>query len=114
MMVFTQEQDAFILMAHYRSGNRNDDGDWTYSLQSTIEQFQEKFPDIEINPKVFATHKRRVVDRFENKHCVCRAKSSGRPSVLTQEVIEDVQTRVAISPQKSIRKLSTQTGKALH
>ena len=47
-MAFTPEQDAFILMAHFRSATHNQDGSWTYSLQSCIDQFVEQFPGEDI------------------------------------------------------------------
>ncbi|KAF5288914.1 hypothetical protein FQA39_LY03793 [Lamprigera yunnana] len=43
-MPFTSEQDRFIVMAHFRSGILNPDGNWSYSLQSCIEQFMLQYP----------------------------------------------------------------------
>lgn len=37
-MVFTQNQDAFILMVHSRSASSNLDGSWSYALPSCIDQ----------------------------------------------------------------------------
>ncbi|KAJ3663138.1 hypothetical protein Zmor_007447 [Zophobas morio] len=120
-MVFTPEQDAFILMAHFRSGTRNPDGTWSYSLQSCIDQFTEAFPDANVGYQTFANHKGVLVHRFETKNCICKGKTCGRKTVLTEEVTEDIQHRLEQSPNKSIRKLSAQTGlsvgschKALH
>lgn len=109
-MGFTLEQDAFILMAHFRSGIRNEDGLWTYSLQSCIEQFMTEFPDANIPYETFLNRKCVIVRRFETKHCICKGKSTGRPSVLTEVVINDVQQRMDHSPTKSVVKLSAQTG----
>lgn len=109
-MVFTPEQDAFIIMAHFRSGNRNPDGTWSYSLQSCIDQFIEVFPDVEIAYSVFVNHKSVLVKRFADKHCICKGKPTGRPTVLTQDVMDDIQHRMEVSPKKSIAKLSAQTG----
>lgn len=109
-MVFTAEQEAFILKAHYRSAVRQEDGSWTYSLQSCLGQYNEKYPEHVVSSKVFAQHKRRIVDRFENKNCICKGKSTGRPSVLTEEVVNDVRDRMVASPNKSIRKLAAQSG----
>lgn len=110
-MVFTPEQDAFILMAHFRSGTRNEDGSWTYSLQSCIEQFMEKFPDANIPYDTFSNRKYVVVGRFAKKHCLCKGKPTGRPTVLTEVVMDDVRQRMDQSPTKSIPKLSAQTGR---
>lgn len=109
-MPFTVEQDAFILKAHYRSGTQTEDGEWSYSLQLCLQQFHEKYPDVVVSRKMFAQHKDRIIERFENKHCICKGKSTGRSSVLTEEVIEDIRDRIEISPNKSIRKLAAQTG----
>ncbi|KAK5645435.1 hypothetical protein RI129_006735 [Pyrocoelia pectoralis] len=108
-MVFTSEQDAFILMAHFRSGTRNPDGTWSYSLQSCIEQFSEAFPDVNIEYDAFKKHRLRLIARYENKHCICKGKSTGRPTVLTEEVVNDIQQRIQQSPKKSIPQLSAQT-----
>ncbi|KAF5298795.1 hypothetical protein FQA39_LY11684 [Lamprigera yunnana] len=47
-MLFTSEQDRFIVMAHFRSGTLNPDGNWSYSLQSCIERFMQQYPDEKI------------------------------------------------------------------
>ncbi|KAI4463269.1 rho-gtpase-activating protein lrg1 [Holotrichia oblita] len=109
-MVFTAEQNAFILMTHFRSATHNPDGSWTYSLESCIAQFNEAFPDANIPYDVFVQHKRRVLDRFETKNCICTGKSTGRPSLLIQPAVDDIQQRIEDSPKKSLRKLSAQTG----
>ncbi|KAI4462405.1 hypothetical protein MML48_4g00015189 [Holotrichia oblita] len=108
-MVFTAEQNAFILMAHFRSATHNPDGSWTCSLESCIAQFNEAFPDANIPYDVFVQHKRRVLDRFDTKNCICTGKSTGRPSFLTQPAVDDIQQRIEDSPKKSLRKLSAQT-----
>ncbi|KAK5650113.1 hypothetical protein RI129_001142 [Pyrocoelia pectoralis] len=105
-----RKQDAFILMAHFRSGTRNPDGTWSYSLQSCIEQFSEAFPDVNIEYDAFKKHRLRLIARYENKHCICKGKSTSRPTVLTEEVVNDIQQRIQQSPKKSIPQLSAQTG----
>lgn len=109
-MNFTEEHNAFILMAHYRSGTVNEDGEWVYSLRSCIDRFENRFPDFPIRYKTFAQHKERIVSRFQTKNCICKGKSAGRPTVLTEDVVEDIQERMEQSPTKSVRKLSAQTG----
>jgi hypothetical protein len=109
-MVFTQEHDAFILMAHFRSGTRNPDGSWNYSLQSCIEQFSEAFPEVVIEYDYFKQHKYVLVKRYERKFCICKGKSTGRPTVLTENVVDDIQTRIERSPKKSVPRLAAQTG----
>lgn len=45
-----------------------------------MEQFHEKYPDVDFSRKLFVQHK----DRIKNKNCICKGKSTGGPSVLTE------------------------------
>lgn len=112
-MVFTSQQDAFILMAHFRSGTLNEDGTWTYSLQSCMEQFMLEFPEVDVDYDSFANRRHVLVKRFETKHCLCKGKPTGRPTILTEDVVNDIQQRMDQSPTKSVSKLSAQTGNIL-
>ncbi|KAF5304248.1 hypothetical protein FQA39_LY09775 [Lamprigera yunnana] len=56
-MPFTPGQDRFIVMAHFRSGTLNPDGNWSYSLQSCIEQFMQQYLDEMIEYDIFKQHK---------------------------------------------------------
>ncbi|KAF5293000.1 hypothetical protein FQA39_LY13769 [Lamprigera yunnana] len=109
-MPFTSEQDRFIVMAHFRSGTFNPDRNWSYSLQSCIEQFMQQYPDEMIQYDIFKQHKCRLVHRFETKNCICKGKSTGRPTALTENVIENLQERINRSPKKAVSQLSQQTG----
>jgi transposase len=42
--------------------------------------------------------------------CIGEKRRSGRPSVLSNDSLEDIRTRLLQSPRKSLRKLSKQTG----
>lgn len=106
----TPEQEAFILIAHYRSGTRNPDGNWTYSLQNCLEQFNEQFPDANVPYDQFVQRRHRIINRFEEKHCICKGKSTGRASKLTENVLDDIQQRMDASPNKAVSKLSSQIG----
>lgn len=108
--MFTPEQDAYILMAHFRSATRNQDGTWSYSMQSCFDQFVEAFPNENVIYEVFGHHKREIVKRFERKNCICKDKSTGRPTVLTEAVVNDLEERINQSPNKSLRRLSAQSG----
>ncbi|KAF5289026.1 hypothetical protein FQA39_LY03905 [Lamprigera yunnana] len=110
MIVITSEQNAFVVIARFRSGTRNPDRTWSYSLQSCIEQFSDAFPDFNIEYDVFKKHRLRLIKGYENKHCICKGRSTGRPTVLTEEVVNDIQQRIDQSPKKSIPQLSAQTG----
>ncbi|KAF5302578.1 hypothetical protein FQA39_LY10196 [Lamprigera yunnana] len=107
-MPFASEQDRFIVMAHFRSGTLKPDGNWSYSLQSCIEQFMQQYPDEMID--IFKQHKCRLVHRFETKNCICKGKLTAGPTVLTENVIENIQERINRSPKKAVSQLSPQTG----
>ncbi|KAF5302768.1 hypothetical protein FQA39_LY01948 [Lamprigera yunnana] len=108
-MLFTSEQDRFIVMAHFRTGTFNADGNWSYSLQSCIEQFMQQYSDEIIEYDIFKQHKCRLVHQFETKNCICKGKSTGKPTVLTENVIENIQERINRSPKKAVSQLSQQT-----
>lgn len=111
-MVFSLEHDTFLLEAYFRSGERNQNGHWDYSMRSCYQQFQEQFPDIAgIDYEMFSQHVRRVVARYRNTGSVSKGKSPGRPKVVTQEVLEDIRNRLEVSPTKPLRRLSAQTSK---
>lgn len=105
-MVLTAEHNGYILMAHFRSGTRNPDGSWRYL--SCIEQFLEAFPNVNIGYDAFRQRKHVLVKRFEEKHCICKGKSIGTPTVLTYDI--DIQRRIEASPKKSVSQLAAQTG----
>lgn len=108
-MPFSVENDKFLLEAYFRSGERDENG-WQYSLRSCHLQFQEEFPNQDIVDYEIFSHVRRLVARFRNTGSVCKGKSTGRKSVLTEEVLHDVHDRLEASPTKSLRKLSAQSG----
>lgn len=112
-MVFTQEQDAFLLMAHYRSATRKPDGSWSYSLQKCMQQFFEAFPNEQIPYDSFLTHRRRLLQRFQQRHCICKAKSTGRKTKLTAQVIKDIQTQMEHNPNTSLLELAKETGRRM-
>jgi hypothetical protein len=49
-MVFTLEQNKFIIMSYYRNGIKRD-GEWTYSVQACKEEFLTNYPDQNILEK---------------------------------------------------------------
>ncbi|KAK4875917.1 hypothetical protein RN001_012339 [Aquatica leii] len=107
--MFTAEQDTIIIMAHFRSGTRNPEGTWSYSLQSCIDQFNEHFPEANFTYDTFRQRKQVLVNRFLNRNCICKGKATGRPTVLTAPVVEDIRNRMEQSPNKSVAKLSAAT-----
>lgn len=109
-MVFTLEEDTFIVIAYFRSGIQDNMGSWIYSTETCYEQYMAMHPDNAVPFNTFAQHQQRVVDRFIDSGSVCQRKSSGRPKILTPEIGEDVRQRMLQSPNKSLRRLSQQTG----
>ncbi|KAI4455511.1 transposable element tc3 transposase-like protein [Holotrichia oblita] len=88
----------------------HEDGPWSYSLQSCMQQFYENYPDVVVPYKVFSNHRDRIIERFESKHCICKGISTGRPTVLTEQIVDDIRQRIEATPKKSIRKLAAQSG----
>lgn len=109
-MVFTLEQDIFIVMAYFRTGNFDAADGWQYSIEYAFHQFHEMFPEAVVTLVVFRQHCTRLVQRYLQTGDVKKAKPAGRPSTLTEDVVEDVRARMERSPRKSVRKLSLQTG----
>jgi hypothetical protein len=66
--MFTDQEKAFILKAHFRSAVRQEDGSWKYLLQCCREQFDEEFPDNGFTYKQFAQQR----DRIVNQHTLQR------------------------------------------
>lgn len=86
-MSFTQDQDVFILMAHFRSASRNLCGSYSYSL--LYDHFVESFFDANIPYDVFKHHPMMIIKRFETKY-ICNGKLTGRPTFLTEHVVNAV------------------------
>lgn len=96
-MSFTIEQRIFILEQYFA----------TKSYVSVKEAFQIKFVGVPPPEKKSIS---RLTNRFRETGSVCDRKRSGRPTVLTDDVLENVKTRLLNSPRKSLRKLSSQVG----
>ncbi|KAF5301369.1 hypothetical protein FQA39_LY10767 [Lamprigera yunnana] len=70
----------------------------------------QQYPDEMIEYDIFKQHKCTLVHRFETKNCICKGKSTGKPTVLTDNVIENIQERINRSPKKAVSQLSQQNG----
>jgi transposase len=95
-MVFSQDQCVFIL-EHYFS---------TRSYTEYQNEFRNSFPDSAMPNKSTI---QRFVDRFRETWSTGEKRRSGRPSVLSNDSLEDIRSRLLQSPRKSLRKLSQQT-----
>jgi hypothetical protein len=102
-MVFTIEHNTLIVI---RSGLQNENGHWLYSQQSVYEQFVETCPEEQIEDPNFAQH----WGRFVSTGNVVKGKSTGRPTVATPDVVQNIEEIVEEHPHFSIRRLSQQIG----
>jgi hypothetical protein len=117
-MVFTLEQDIFIGMAYFRTGNFDAANGWQYST----EHGRYIAPILTNVPRAswyfwrrgtlvaFRQHCTRFVQRYLQTGDVKKAKPTGRTSTLTEDVVENVRGRMEQNLRKSVRKLSLQTG----
>jgi hypothetical protein len=76
-------------MSYYRNGVKRD-GEWTYSVQACEEEFLVNYPDQNVLEKSLAAHVHRIVSRFVATGSVEKGKSSGRPKVMLQDVVENI------------------------
>lgn len=109
-MPYSLEENQFILESYFRNGQRNENGEWIYSVQLCVEEVMDHFPNRDFDYDNLSRLVHRVVDRVRKTGSVEQGKSSGRTTVLTEDVLEDIRTRMQQSPKKSLRKLSQQTG----
>ena len=96
-MVYSLEERIFILEQYIRS----------LSYGTTAACFAEAYP--EKTPPNKSTIKR-LYDKFKTTGSVVDAPRSGRPKVLTEDKVTDISAAMAISPHKSLRRLSGQSG----
>jgi transposase len=60
--------------------------------------------------KFFLSTTQSLVERFRETGSNGEKRRSGRPSVLSNDSLEDIRANLLQSPKKSLRKLSQQTG----
>ncbi|KAF5277035.1 hypothetical protein FQA39_LY06273 [Lamprigera yunnana] len=107
---FTVEQDKFILEAYFRNGQKDVDGKWKNSVRLCVEEYQTHFQNIELDDDVLCRHILGIVSHFHEHGSVCKGKSTGHTTVLTEEVVEDVRTHLERSSTKPLMQLAQQTG----
>jgi transposase len=96
-MVFSQDQRIFIL-EHYFS---------TRSYAECQNAFRNSFPDSVVPNK---SSIQRLVERFRESGSIGEKRRSGRPSVLSNDSLEDIRARLLQAPRTLLKKLSQQTG----
>ncbi|KAJ3661894.1 hypothetical protein Zmor_006270 [Zophobas morio] len=106
-MAYSLEQNTFIIMYYYRNGVLNENGGWVYSVDACKDEYLVKYPVV-IEEESLKTHIWRIVARFNDTGSVSKGKPIGRPQV-SQDVVEDLRTRMEQSPKKSLSKLSLQS-----
>jgi hypothetical protein len=117
-MVFTLEQDIFIGMAYFRTGNFDAANGWQYSTEHGryIAPISTNVPRASWyfgrrgTLVAFRQYCTRLVQRYLQIGDVKKAKPTGRTSTLTEDIFENVRGRMEQNPRKSVRKLSLQTG----
>jgi hypothetical protein len=107
--MFTLEQKNFIVHCYLRNGERLENGEWSYSTPRVFEEFQQKFPDFQGTYQQLAQKVYKCINMFLETGSILRKKGSGRPTKRTAENIEEVQQRIAETPNKSIRRLVQET-----
>jgi hypothetical protein len=94
---FLQDQSVFIL-EHYFS---------TRSYAECQNAFRNSFPNSVVPNKSTV---QRLVERFRETGSIGEKRRSGRPSVLSNDSLEDIRACLLQSPRKSLRKLYQETG----
>jgi hypothetical protein len=92
-----------------RNGERLENGEWSYSTPRVFEEFQQEFPDILGTYQQLAQKVYKCVNMFLQTGSVLCKKGSGRLTKRTAENIEEVEQRIAETPNKSIWRLTQET-----
>jgi hypothetical protein len=108
-MGYTVEQNTFIVISFYGNATRDENGEWSYSVQACKDEYLAKFPNLDVEEQSLMTHIRRIMDRFDKTGDVSKGKSSGRPQV-SEDIVEDLRQRVEQNPRTSLPRLSAQSG----
>ena len=104
-MVYSVEQDTFIVMCCYRIGTFLNEEEWVYSITARISA---KYHDLIIQETSSEAHTRDVINRFVRTGSINKGKSPGRPSV-SEEVVDDL-GRIEQTPQKSLTRFPQLSG----
>jgi hypothetical protein len=108
-MGYTVEQNTFIVISFYRNATKDENGEWSYSVQACKDEYLAKFPHLDVEEQSLMTHIRRIVDRFDKTGDVSKGKSSERPQV-GEDIVEDLKQRMEQNPRTSLPRLSAQSG----
>jgi hypothetical protein len=109
-MVFILEQDIFIGMAYFRTGDLDAANGWQYSTEHGryIAPISTNVPRASWyfgrrgTLVAFRQHCTTLVQRYLQTGDVKKAKPIGRTSTLTEDVVENVRGRMEQNPRKSV------------
>lgn len=98
-----------MIEAYFRSGVRID-GIWVYSQRACLDDFREHFPELAVIPKDFYNCLSNCVGVFRETGSVGHKSRTGRPTVRSEQVINDVRQRMVNEPTKPLKHLSQEIG----
>lgn len=98
-----------MLEAYFRTGVLVN-GIWEYSQQLCLDNFREFFPGLAVIPKNFFSCLQNCVGVFRETGSVAHKKGAGRPTLRTEEVVNDVRQRMEQEPTKPLKRLSQEIG----
>lgn len=87
--MFYSWYNTFFLEAQFRTKEYKENGTWAYFYRNTFN---------------LITHS--SYRKSFSEYIVSKSESSGRPTLLYEEVVENTHQRVDVSPNKSLRRLS--------
>lgn len=105
-MVLTTAQRSFVIESYFRSGRFLNER-WIYSYDACSMDIADQFPTAQVPSKEAI---RKLVDKFRTTGSVINQKHNRRPSRITENTVEEIRQRMLHSPNKSIRRLSLETG----
>lgn len=107
IMVFSQLHKRFIIESYFRNGNL-ENGEWIYSTRPCLVEFRQQFPDLVFLEADFFNVVRNCVRLFRETGSVTHKDGGGRPTVRTEETIENVREIMNEAPTTSLRRLTQQ------
>jgi transposase len=107
--MFNLEHKIFLTESYFKNAERQQNGEWKYSIQHCAVDFQNAFPDFPVEYPKLVQLIYKCVEKFRNIGTVGRKAGSGAPKKRTPEVVADVAARMQQSPTKSLRRLAQET-----
>ena len=96
-MVFSMEHKTFMIESYFRNGVAIE-GEWHYNSGALWQELQQKFSDFNFIVADFYNVVRNTVRVFRETGSVHHKKGAGRPTLCTNEVIEDVEEPMEDNP----------------